>query len=165
MTELRALEIHPDKCTGCKQCELACSWVQVGQFQPAKSLIRVQVFDEQASYAPYACLQCDEAWCMHACPVNAIDVDASTGAKIVIDEVCVGCKLCVIACPFGTIFYDKGQDTAAKCDLCAGDPACAHACPTDAITVATIEPGGWLVDFGQEVDRHYRDAVEPGDAR
>ena len=100
MTELRALEIHPEKCTGCKQCELACSWVQVGQFQPAKSLIRVQVFDEQASYAPYACLQCDEAWCMHACPVNAIDVDESTGAKIVIDEVCVGCKLCVIACPF-----------------------------------------------------------------
>ena len=39
---------------------------------------------------------------MQACPVNAIDVDQQTGAKIVIDAVCVGCKLCVIACPFGT---------------------------------------------------------------
>jgi anaerobic carbon-monoxide dehydrogenase iron sulfur subunit len=159
---LRALQIHPEKCTGCKQCELACSWVQVGQFQPARSVIRVQVYDEQASYAPYTCFQCDEAWCMHACPVNAIDVDGTTGAKIVIDEVCVGCKLCVIACPFGTIFYDGAQDTAVKCDLCAGDPACAHACPTAAITVERADPGQWVVRFGEGVDRLYRDAVEGG---
>jgi anaerobic carbon-monoxide dehydrogenase iron sulfur subunit len=163
MAQLRALQIHPEKCTGCKQCELACSWVQVGQFQPARSLIRVQVYDEQASYAPYTCFQCDEAWCMHACPVNAIDVDEATGAKIVLDEVCVGCKLCVIACPFGTIFYDGAQDTAAKCDLCAGDPACAHACPTAAITVESADPGQWIAPFGESVDRHYRRAVE-GDA-
>ena len=97
---------------------------------------------------------------MQACPVNAIDVDEQTGAKIVIDEVCIGCKLCVIACPFGTIFYDKQIDAATKCDLCAGDPACAHACPTDAITVAQVDPGAWLVDFGGSVDSAYRNAVE-----
>ncbi len=39
---LNALEIHPELCTGCKQCELACSWVQTGTFQPSKSVIRVQ---------------------------------------------------------------------------------------------------------------------------
>lgn len=114
-----ALTIEPEKCTGCKQCELACSWIETGSFQPSKSVIRVHVFDEQVSFAPYACFQCEEAWCMKACPVNAIDVDDSTGAKIVIDEVCVGCKLCVIACPFGTIFFDKSSDTATKCDLWA----------------------------------------------
>ena len=70
---MEALQIHPEKCTGCKQCELACSWVQTGTFQPSRSVVRVHVFDEQASFAPYACLQCDEAWCMQACPVNAID--------------------------------------------------------------------------------------------
>jgi Fe-S-cluster-containing hydrogenase component 2 len=155
-----ALQIDPAKCTGCKQCELACSWVQTGTFQPSRSLIRVHVFDEQASYAPYACLQCSEAWCMQACPVNAIDVDQQTGAKIVIDEVCVGCKLCVIACPFGTIFYDKQTDRAAKCDLCAGDPACAHACPTDAITIAEVDPGAWLVSYGESIDSAYRKAVD-----
>jgi len=160
-----ALQIDPAKCTGCKQCELACSWVQTGTFQPSRSLIRVHVFDEQASYAPYACLQCSEAWCMQACPVNAIDIDRETGAKIVIDEVCVGCKLCVIACPFGTIFYDKQTDRATKCDLCAGDPACAHACPTGAIAVAEVDPGAWLVSFGANVDSAYRKAVDGEVAR
>jgi carbon-monoxide dehydrogenase iron sulfur subunit len=157
---ITALRIEPEKCTGCKQCELACSWVQTGTFQPSRSLIRVHVFDEQASYAPYACVQCDEAWCMHACPVNAIDVDEATGAKIVIDEACVGCKLCVIACPFGTIFFDKQAETAAKCDLCAGDPACAHACPTGAIAFETVEPGAWLGDFGNGVDADFRRALD-----
>jgi Fe-S-cluster-containing hydrogenase component 2 len=157
---ITGLRIEPEKCTGCKQCELACSWVQTGTFQPSRSLIRVHVFDEQASYAPYACVQCDEAWCMHACPVNAIDVDEATGAKIVIDEACVGCKLCVIACPFGTIFFDKPAETAAKCDLCAGDPACAHACPTGAIAFETVEPGAWLGDFGNGVDADFRRALD-----
>ena len=156
---MRALQVHPEKCTGCRQCELACSWVQAGAFQPARSVIRVHVFDEQASFAPYTCFQCDEAWCMQACPVNAIDVDEATGAKIVLDEVCVGCKLCVIACPFGTIFFDAGAEVAAKCDLCAGDPACATACPTDAIEVAEVDPGAWVGPFGETLDAAYRRAV------
>jgi len=155
-----ALSIHPERCTGCKQCELACSWVQTGAFQPSRSLIRVHVFDEEASFAPYTCFQCDEAWCLQACPVNAIDVDAESGAKIVIDEACVGCKLCVIACPFGTIFFDKGTEVAAKCDLCAGDPACARACPTDAIEYAAVDPAEWIGAFGSKVDGDFRDAVE-----
>ena len=64
----KMLNILPEKCTGCMQCELACSWVQTGTFQPSRSAIRVNVFDEEASYAPYTCLQCDEAWCMNVCP-------------------------------------------------------------------------------------------------
>ena len=140
MTEpVQALAIHPDKCTGCKQCELACSWVQTGAFQPSKSVIRVHIFDEQASFAPYTCFQCTEAWCLQACPVNAIDVDENTGAKIVLDEACVGCKLRVIACPFGTIFFDKQSEKAAKCDLSAGEPACVSACPTLALAANTPE--------------------------
>ena len=58
---MRQLHIIPDRCTGCMQCELACSYVQTGTFQPAYSLIRVNLFDEQASYSPYTCFQCDEA--------------------------------------------------------------------------------------------------------
>ena len=157
---MASLQIDPHKCTGCKQCELACSWVQTGTFQPSKSVIRVHIFDEQASFAPYACFQCEEAWCMHACPVNAIDLDPKTGSVVVIDEVCVGCKLCVIACPFGTIFYDKENETAAKCDLCAGDPACAHACPTGAIVFAEGDPGAWVSNFGAAVDDAYRKALD-----
>ncbi len=154
------LQIHPERCTGCKQCELACSWVQTGQFQPSRSQIRVHVFDEQASFAPYTCFQCSEAWCMQACPVNAIDIDPESGAKIVLDPVCVGCGLCVIACPFGTMFLDVGAHTATKCDLCSGDPACAHACPTQAITFEPGDAGAWVSAFGEKVHAAFVDGQQ-----
>ena len=50
------------------------------------------------------------------------------------DSRCVGCKVCTIACPFGTVNYSSATGKVIKCDLCGGDPACASACPTEAIT-------------------------------
>jgi Fe-S-cluster-containing hydrogenase component 2 len=67
-------------------------------------------------------------------PVEAIKIDSATGAKIVLENVCVGCKVCTIACPFGTINYMADVGKVQKCDLCGGDPECAKACPTGAIT-------------------------------
>src|SRR5207245_1070208 len=80
-------------------------YMQTGDYQPAKSVIRVSPFEGHTSYAPYTCTQCDEGWCMTACPVGAITISA-VGAKDVLDDRCVGCKLCTIACPYGTMFYD-----------------------------------------------------------
>ena len=71
---------------------------------------------------------------MLACPVDAILLDPVTSAKIVLDPTCVGCKVCTIACPFGTINYVAQTGKVQKCDLCDGAPACAKACPTAAIT-------------------------------
>ena len=71
---------------------------------------------------------------MHACPVDAISLNKLTGAKEVNDNLCVGCKVCTIACPFGTVNYNSATGKVIKCDLCGGDPECAKACPTDAIT-------------------------------
>ncbi len=158
MTQM--LVIVPDRCTGCMQCELACGWVQSGQFQPSQSLIRVNIFDEEASYAPYTCLQCDEAWCMTVCPVNAIGVDASGQAKVVEERLCIGCHLCTIACPFGTVFTLPQNDKAAKCNLCGGQPACVVSCPTDAIQyVEAQECGQWFRDWGRRVHERYLEEI------
>ena len=129
---LKALQLEPEKCTGCLQCEMACSYENEGLFNPAKS--RIKVFDFHDRFVPYTCTQCAEAWCLHACPVEAITLDALTGAKVVNDATCVGCKVCTIACPFGTVNYVAETGKVQKCDLCGGDPACASACPTGAIT-------------------------------
>jgi Fe-S-cluster-containing hydrogenase component 2 len=131
---LKSLHIAPDKCTGCLQCELACSLEKEGMFNIAKSRIKVFDFHHEGRKVPYTCTQCAEAWCLHACPVEAIRVDGPTGAKIVADAVCVGCKVCTIACPFGTVNYNADTGKVIKCDLCGGHPACAAACPTAAIT-------------------------------
>ncbi len=83
---------------------------------------------------------------MAACPVDAIGISA-LGAKIVVEDQCVGCKLCTIACPYGTMFLDTDSHKAIKCDLCGGDPACAQACPTQAIEWTEGEITDWLGDF------------------
>ena len=88
---------------------------------------------------PYTCTQCTEAWCLNACPVDAIRVDLSTGAKVVDEDICVGCKVCTIACPFGTINYNQDTGKVQKCDLCGDNPACATACPTGAITYVNAD--------------------------
>lgn len=98
---------------------------------------------------------------MNACPVNAIVVDDKTGAKLVIDKLCIGCHLCTIACPFGTVFTLPQTDKASKCNMCGGEPACAAACPTDAIEVVDGdgENGGWFEPWAERVDGNYREAL------
>ena len=63
-----------------------------------------------------------------------MDPDRLRGAKVVLEATCVGCKVCTIACPFGTVNYVATTGKVQKCDLCGGNPACAAACPTGAIT-------------------------------
>jgi len=139
---LRSLHIDPLKCTGCLQCEMACSWENEGMFNPAKSRIKVFTFHEEGRFAPYTCTQCAEAWCLHACPVDAIVINHETGSKDVVDDLCVGCKVCTIACPFGTINYNQDTGKVVKCDLCGGDPECVKACPTEAITYIDADATG-----------------------
>jgi Fe-S-cluster-containing hydrogenase component 2 len=122
---------------------MACSYEHTGEFNPARSRIRVFLFHEEARYVPYTCTQCAEAWCQQACPVDAIGVDAGTGAKVVNPTLCVGCKVCTIACPFGTINYSRASGKVVKCDLCGGDPECAKICPTDAITYIDADWTGY----------------------
>ena len=128
----KSLAIEPGLCTGCRQCELACSFAHEGVFNPARSRIRVFEFEHGRRSVPYTCTQCAQAWCMAVCPVDAIDIDRETGARVVHPN-CVGCKVCVMACPFGTIGFVPETGKVIKCDLCGGDPLCAEVCPTGAI--------------------------------
>jgi Fe-S-cluster-containing hydrogenase component 2 len=78
--------------------------------------------------------------------VAAITI-SPVGAKVVVEDRCVGCKLCTIACPYGTVFYNPETRKAIKCNLCGGAPACADACPTAAIEYVEAEPADWLGGF------------------
>ena len=90
----KVLHLNADKCTGCLQCEMACSFENYGVYAPAKSRIKVFDFHATGKKVPYTCTQCDEAWCLHACPVEAITIDRLSGAKVVSESTCVGCKAC-----------------------------------------------------------------------
>ena len=132
----KRLVIDANKCTSCLQCEMACSMHHEGVFNPAQSRIKVFEFEHGRRAIPYTCTQCEAAWCLKACPVTAISISALTGAKEIDNNICVGCKVCTLACPYGTANYNSRTGKVAKCDLCGGDPQCATACPTGAIIYA-----------------------------
>jgi Fe-S-cluster-containing hydrogenase component 2 len=158
----KSLLMIPEKCTGCSQCELACSYQHEGAFNAAKSRIRIFDFPERSRHVPYTCTQCAEAWCMKVCPVDAISKNATTGAMEVSKEICVGCKVCTIACPFGTINYQQDTGKVVKCDLCGGDPACAKICPTDAILYVDADATGVgrMREWAEKTDTGAESAAE-----
>ena len=132
------------KCTGCKTCEMACSLTQTGVCNPASSRRRVIHFDEVILDVPMQCQQCDDPACMNICPTKAIYLDDATGAKILNQDKCIGCKMCMIACPFGAITVDPVTRQVVKCDLCEGDPVCAKFCPTGALEYVTADAYGLM---------------------
>ncbi len=126
--------VQPEKCTGCRTCEMICSFVHADEFNPMRSRVTVFNFDKSGFSVPIICQQCSVAACMEICPVSAISTDEFTGAKIVDHNKCLRCKMCTIACPFGASVYDPVLDMIAKCDLCGGDPQCVKLCPSGALT-------------------------------
>ena len=140
---LKALRMDSDTCTGCHQCEMMCSYGKVGAFNPAKSVMDVSLYNGGAANIPSTCTQCEDAWCMVVCPDEAITINPTTGAKEVSAEVCVGCKVCTIACPYGAINYDVDSGVVTKCDLCGGEPMCVEACPTPALAFVDEDSTGY----------------------
>ena len=114
-------------------CVTACSLIKSGTCGPAASRIWALHFSEQARYVPLTCTQCAEAWCVSACPANAIAREGESETVRVNDDLCVGCRACTMACPFGAMLYHPPSRVAIKCDECGGDPACVRICPTGAI--------------------------------
>ena len=110
------------------------------------SRIRIAKNDELGLSSPLPCRQCQKAPCMEVCPVEAIVVDAKTGAKVINYEDCVVCESCLEACPFGSIsgVEKNGERKVIKCDLCGGDPLCVKHCETGAIKFMESE------DLGKE---------------
>ena len=126
------LVTSPEKWIGCGSCELACSLSHNGECRPAISRVNVFRFDK-GNNVPMMCFQCEEAACMAVCKTKALFRDEETGVVKVDEEKCIGCRMCVMACPFGNIAFDRVAKVAIKCNHCDGEPLCVEFCPTAAI--------------------------------
>jgi len=129
----KILLIDPEKCTGCRICEVACSLHHEKECDPSKSRVHILKWEEMGVDVPMLCVQCDEPICEAVCPVVAVHRDAETNAISIDHEACIGCRMCAVACPFGGITLDVVGKRALACDLCKGDPICVKLCPTGAL--------------------------------
>ncbi len=131
----KKLYVTPDRCTACRNCEMACSFRHTrSQINLGASRITAHVVIPEERNVPLVCLQCEEAACATACPVGALARNEATGAIEVSDSRCVACRQCVAACPFGQVRFDSDRNRPFKCDLCGGDnPSCAAFCPEKAL--------------------------------
>jgi len=140
---MRMILSHPEKCVACHLCEGACSFRHENVFAPAKTRIWVFDFVEDQVYGAFTCFHCADAPCLANCPTYAIARDPQTGQVFVNDDKCIGCKMCLVACPFGVMGFHADKHVAQNCDLCGGDPQCVKACVYGALEFAEVEPLPW----------------------
>ena len=152
---MREIRIYPERCMGCRSCAVACavahsaSGTLLGAW--AESLrgpgpqARITVTSDGtvtglpvlggAVNVPFNCRQCERPACVAACMTGAMAKDPQTGTVRCAAERCVGCWMCVQACPFGAV-APGNLGTALKCDRCDDrpeGPACVAACPVAAL--------------------------------
>lgn len=133
----RFILADPEKCIGCRTCEVACMMSHQDAAAPDALTSRIRVVKGGTFTTAVGCHQCEDAPCANVCPSGAIRRTA--GAWLVDQARCIGCKSCMVACPFGAmqVRYVAERARALKCDLCAhreGGPACVEACPTRALS-------------------------------
>ena len=144
----RFIMANSQQCLGCHACEVACVMAHNNEqhvlsqrhYQP-----RITVVKHLHQRSAVTCHHCEDAPCARSCPNGAIrHVNDSVQVN---QQKCIGCKSCVVACPFGTmqivltpVAQDRVKATAHKCDLCHGrenGPACVENCPADALSLVT----------------------------
>ncbi len=133
-------------CVGCRECEAACArkWglpynekIAAEEEISEHKLTAVQTFGER--FSRRLCMHCVEPTCVSACPVAALQ-KSTLGAVVYEEPRCIGCRYCMLACPFQVPSYEWNRrlPRIKKCDFChqrqleGKVTACSEACPTGA---------------------------------
>lgn len=139
------------KCIGCHACTVACKtenhvplsvnrtwvkYVEKGQYPDTRRVFQVT-----------RCNHCENPPCVTICPVTAM-YQRNDGIVDFSSERCIGCKACMQACPYDSIYIDPDEGTAAKCHFCAHrtevglEPSCVVVCPEHAIIAGDLDECG-----------------------
>jgi carbon-monoxide dehydrogenase iron sulfur subunit len=146
MSKILACRI--EHCLGCKSCEIACALehseskdLREAVLEHPRPQRRVTVETAGAHGLPLQCRQCEDGLCQVVCPTGAIHRDEKSGTVQVDEDLCIGCKLCILMCPLGVLRIGERKRATIKCDQCLArqkegeEPACVTACPTGALQV------------------------------
>ena len=148
--------IDQSKCIGCHACSTACkseNQVPLGVYRTWVKYTETGTYpDVRRRFQVTRCNHCANPPCVRICPVSAM-YQRSDGIVEFDPSICIGCKSCMQACPYDSIYLDPETNTAAKCHFCAHrlevglEPACVVVCPEHAILA------GDLNDPASEISR------------
>lgn len=147
----KVIVVEVSKCYACLSCVVECAYrrAQAGPDDPLSGEILSQAACAVEAVGiepvPLVCNHCEDAPCLAVCPSGAIHRELEGGPVMMDAERCIGCKACVMACPFGMIRLRRDETSVIKCDLCADRlkegllPACVTACPTGALELKELD--------------------------
>ncbi len=136
-----AMVIVGDRCIGCDACYVACKteW----QLTPMREAYRTRVFEVEDTdrfgkakvhFLPVLCNHCDNAPCVDVCPTGSSFKREEDGIVLVDPDMCIGCKACMVTCPYNARYYDEEAKSVDKCTFCFPriatglEPACVSTC-------------------------------------
>jgi Fe-S-cluster-containing dehydrogenase component/DMSO reductase anchor subunit len=151
-----------NKCVNCNACSAACIIENGWTVHPRN----IFIYNSETEFVlpvinlSLACNHCESAVCLTGCPADAFSREAGTGAIVVDEKKCIGCRYCQWNCPYDAPKFDEKKNIIAKCNLCysglivSRKPACSNACPTGALKFGELSgntPNGvysWFPDKG-----------------
>ena len=155
-----------NRCAGCGSCALACREInELPADAPDDRLSATSwTFIERRGGLSIKrqCMHCLNPACASVCPVGALR-KSDEGPVVYNERLCMGCRYCMIACPFGVPAYewDGTEPRVRKCIMCwekriqkGGEPACTSTCPTGALRFGERE------ELISEAQRRIRDKPE-----
>ena len=157
-----------NKCVKCMACSAACILENGWTVHPRN----IYSYNSEADplipviNLSLACNHCESAVCMKGCPVSAYSREPETGAVLLDDTKCIGCKYCQWNCPYDAPKYDPVSGTMAKCNFCYNglieglEPACSSACPTGALSYGLLSEQYSSNSFSWFPDKSIIPAIE-----
>jgi DMSO reductase iron-sulfur subunit len=146
--------IDLNKCIRCRTCYVACKVLHniPNEFESGHKYSRIKLVEPEVGkypavrryFLPVHCMHCDDAPCVKVCPTGA-SYKREDGVVAFDPNKCIGCKYCILACPYEARYYNHDTGMADKCDFCRDrvdqglQPICVEKCIGGAIVFGDLD--------------------------